>query len=970
MQSRCNLIFLFLFLLLAACSKSPEDKYNEKWVINEARKQVFNVKNTSKGIPIEDVREMICGKDGLIWFRGENDDICSWKDDKWNIYDFQCKKLRSSYGNIIFLTYDNIKTLRNGRIENIDFKYKKWGGIADVAVSREGKIWTLFTSGILMFDGKTFNPIPFSERFLSQDLFIAVSEDNKIFIGNYMGLFRMVGEKLVRIVVPEMFENASINSLFTSSKGIVWGSGRQKNQYFVFSYNNGEFKFWEKERKAEGFIEDFEGTIYISDFIYIYYPPFLGFEYFDCNNWQKINLYDLDSLFVSKINLDIMRLYYRNEVFVRDRNGDYWLLAGEVSRYSDNAKKFEFVRPEGGLLSDKINDIRYLNGKWFIATQKGLSIYDGENWQSFFLGEIYDITSTEKGLVYALGQYKIFIISNKNVDTLDFPLQTKSWSKLAMNNEDFLLSKDTVLLVRFNDYWIRYKSLNGKVVDLSRTDKGFWVVDEDNVFNLNNNGMSKIKTDSKYLPGKISCFNSLKRDGFLLGASTGIYLCKEGKMEGLFGKDVGDILNLRKGVFNDIWLISEKNPHLKRLEFLEKNIYPVDYKINKNAVFDISDNGDILLGKDGLVFFDFDYEYVKKEKVAQERKSWQNPLKPFFSGIKRKILSKFKECDLEPPLNIKVSKNLNRRLLTPPAVSGDNLFFLDEDGYLIKFDFSQDEFLWKIPLKDEKSFRKIKLYNNNIYLLGSNVLIIDANSGNILRELPFYAEDMVINDDILLLLCKNLIRGIRLTQNRWEEVSQINLNTIDNKMLSGSESMLYVFSKNFQKAFSKENELIWENRRLYDSKASPVAFEDIVISPKLDTLIATDNRMGNIRWKFKTGSDIVSNIEITGSRILLGDSSGCVSCLVEGEEKWKVVLPENTYPENTLESKNFKFYLRASKNFLYVVMDLGKIFAYDLKNGELSWGYYEIYNLRFPPILECDKLIIITEKGVLYVLGN
>jgi len=964
MRLKCNLFFLSIFIL-SACLKGSEDKYNEKWIIKDARKQVLNVRNTSKGIPIEDIREMKCGKEGFIWFRGGNDKLCSWKDEEWRIYDFKCKKIRLSYGKVLLINYDNIRTLRKGKIENIDFEYKQWGGIADAAVDREGKIWAIFTRGILIYDGKTFNPIPFPERFLTQDLSIAVSEDNEVFICNYMGLFRMDGKKLLKVVTPEIFESANMLSLFTSSKGIVWGNVRRKNQYFVFSYNNGEFKFWEKERKTEGFIEDFKGTIYTSNFISTYYPTFLGFEYFDGTNWKKINLYGLDSLLMKKIKLEELSWFDRNEAVLQDKNGDYWVLGGELLRYSGDLNKFEIVRPEEGLISDKINGISYLDKKWFIATPKGLSVYDGKTWRSFFLGEIYDMTFTKEGSVYALGKEKIFIMGDKIVDTLELPLQTRDWSKLALNNKDFLLSKDTLLLASFNDCWIRDNSLEGKVVGISKADRGFWVAEEDNVFNFSDKGKKMMENWGSYLPGKINCLSAFSRNGFLLGTSTGIYSYREDSAENLLGKELGDILNLREGVFNDIWIISEKSPHLNRLELLEEKVYPIDEKVSKNVFFDVDDNGDILAGKDGLIFFDFDYECVKKEKIVQERKSWRNPLQPFLSVIRKKISNKFKECDLKPPLKVKIHKNLNRKLRIPPAASEDNLFFLDEDGYLIKFDFFKEEFSWKVPLKDEKIFKEVKYHNDRVYLLGFNLLVFDSNNGDILYEMPFYAEDIIIKDNILFVLCKNLIRIIELSENRWDEVGRINLHTINNRIFTGGESMLYVFSKNSQQVFTEDNKLIWENKRLYNNKIKPIFFKDCIVYSKLDTLIAIDGKTGNIRWKFETGSDIVSNIEVAGNRVLFGDSSGCVSCLIEGEEKWRIVLPENT-----LGKENFKFYLRVSKDFLYVVMSSGKIFSYDLKNGELSWGYYEIHSLSFQPVLKCNKIILIKKKGVLYVLGN
>jgi len=969
MPSRCNLFLLFFIFLLLTCSKDSDDKYNEKWIVKDARKQILNVRNTSRGIPLEDIREMKCGEEGFIWFRGNDDKVCSWKDEEWKIYDFKCKKIRLSYGNVLFINYNNIQTLRKGKIENIDFEYNRWEGIADAGVDREGKIWALFTRGILIYDGKTSNPIPFPERFLTQgDLSIAVSKDNKIFICNYRGLFRRDGKKLLKIVTPEIFESANILSLFTSSKGTIWGSGRLKNQYFVFSYDNGEFKFWEKERKTEGFIEDFKGTVYASNFISSYYPTFQGFEYFDGNDWKRINLHSLDSLIMEKIKIDKLSWFDRNEAILQDKNGNYWVLGGDLLRYSGDLNKFEIVRPEGGLISDEINDIKYFNKKWFIATPKGLSLYDGKTWQSFFLGEIYDMASTKEGFVYALGKDKIFIIGDKTVDTLEFPLQARGWSKLELNKKDFLLSNDTLLLARFNNYWMRDKSLEGKVVEVSRSNKGFWVADGDNVFDFSDKGMKKIEDWGSYLPGKINCLSTFSRSGFLLGTSTGVYSYRENEVKNLLGKELGDILNLREGVFNDIWIISEENPRLNRLELLEKKVYPIDEKVSKNIVFDIDDNGDILAGKDGLTFFDLDYECLKKEKIVEERESSQNPLELFFGKVRKKISNKFKKCDLKPPLKVKIQKNLNRKLKNAPATSGSYLFFIDEDGYLIKFDFLKEEFLWKIPLKDEKIFKEVKYHNDKVYLLGFNLLVFDSNSGDVLYDMPFCAEDIIVKDDILLVLCKNFIRIIELSKNRWDEVDRINLPTINNRILAGKDSNLFIFSENSQKGFTEDNKLIWEKKRLYNNKIEPVSFKNFIVYSKLDTLIAVDGKTGSIRWKFEAASDIVSNIEVAGNKVLFGDSSGCVSCLVEGKENWRIVLPENVFPENTLEK--FRFYLKASKNFLYVVMSSGKIFAYDLSNGELSWGYYEIYGISFSPILKCDKIILVKKKGVIYVLGN
>ncbi len=339
-------IFFALIVVFMSCNvqvkkKVPEEKTSESNVILTEQAKLIKTQGSKSG---DNVHCSIQDKAGNLWFGTTSE----------GVYKYDGK---------VFTQF----TESNGLISNT---------VHHILEDKEGKIWIATSSGICVYDGKTFSkiqiPVPKNQPINTynnrKDVFnIIQDKSGKLWFASIDGVFIYDGNSFTHFTVNEgtsgfLSSNNNVEYILEDKAGIIWFGGRGNEG--VFRYDgisitnlkpNGDNWAWP-------ILQDKNGNIWFS-------------------NWNGAYRYDGNSFtnFTKKDGLSgdmVARI-------TEDKKGNLWFGGDGLSRY--DGKSFTRFTTEDGLINNSIWSIlESRNGNIWVGTRETvLFLYDGKSFIDF-----------------------------------------------------------------------------------------------------------------------------------------------------------------------------------------------------------------------------------------------------------------------------------------------------------------------------------------------------------------------------------------------------------------------------------------------------------------------------------------------------------------------------------------------------------------------------------------------------------
>jgi ligand-binding sensor domain-containing protein len=316
-----------------------------------------------------------------------------------------------------------VKSL-NGTITN----YYDGNNVQDLAFDQQGYLWAATTHGVVRWDikKKTYTRYTEDDGLPKDDVTaIAAARDGSIWIGGYGYIARLRCGKWTEYKIPELTggeprDDIPVKNILENKKGEIWfatyGAGairikddavtvfRQKdgiastalvsvhedisgNLWFVQYYSHGEVdmvpsRIWHDDNLWKPGISKFDGQKWSVE--YGEYKDNLVFGTYKDEIWINSEYtHDLIrhiSNTVTKFSYDPRSVTTSQSMFI-DHSGHIWLIqrSGVVFEF-DRTDWHYFYERDGvidGLLKIAIEDKK---GNIYIATEKGIATYNGEEW--------------------------------------------------------------------------------------------------------------------------------------------------------------------------------------------------------------------------------------------------------------------------------------------------------------------------------------------------------------------------------------------------------------------------------------------------------------------------------------------------------------------------------------------------------------------------------------------------------------
>jgi outer membrane protein assembly factor BamB len=344
--------------------------------------------------------------------------------------------------------------------------------------------------------------------------------------------------------------------------------------------------------------------------------------------------------------------------------------------------------------------------------------------------------------------------------------------------------------------------------------------------------------------------------------------------------------------------------------------------------------------------------------------------------------------------NLKFKKYKSYQVTRKPIVSNyvivnNTLFVLDFIDHLTAFDLKGMKQLWRIKLSQNKfSNERIKAGISHseglLYIANGsdNLIVVDALKGHEVnrKKLPGISmtQPLIYKDRAFILTIENQIvaldkKNLKLL---WSIPSADNeeFNNTKSKPFVHNDNIIFsCFSDGLAMLNSNTGEPIWfyNNSNRYDVDLK----NNIVTKPILDNdyfylgtakgeLAKINLKNGNLAWKKKHKAQQSSKAL---QEILLVDSDG-KKVLVSISSLGKIVATDTlsgktAWHESLRIISGSKNNLLNTKEHLYVINSMGKLFKLDLRSGKLIQTTRITKNIKEFKISD-SKLILFTNKSV------
>ena len=321
--------------------KVPEEKTSESNVILTEQAKLIKTQGSKSG---DNVHCSIQDKAGNLWFGTTSE----------GVYKYDGK---------VFTQF----TESNGLISNT---------VHHILEDKEGKIWIATSSGICVYDGKTFSkiqiPVPKNQPINTynnrKDVFnIIQDKSGKLWFATIDGVFVYYGNSFTHFTVNEgtsgfLSSNNNVEYILEDKAGIIWFGGRGNEGIFRYDGTTITNLKPDGDNWAWPVLQDKRGNVWFS-------------------NWNGAYRYDGKSFtsFTKKDGLSgdmVARI-------IEDKKGNLWFGGDGLSRY--DGKYFTRFTTKDGLINNSVFSIlEGRNGNIWVGTRETvLFLYDGKSFIDF-----------------------------------------------------------------------------------------------------------------------------------------------------------------------------------------------------------------------------------------------------------------------------------------------------------------------------------------------------------------------------------------------------------------------------------------------------------------------------------------------------------------------------------------------------------------------------------------------------------
>lgn len=270
--------------------------------------------------------------------------------------------LKDNGGNLWFGTEKGISKLTDGTFINFSLKDGLAGNsIKCLFKDHVGNIWIGTDGGISMFDGNKFNNFTFANGLFANNI-NGISEDklHNMWFATSDGLCKFSENKFTFYAREQGLTENNIKTIITDYKNTIW-LGTDNG---LIKFENGKFTNYAIRKDQNSnligcFYEDYERNLWIG--------TYAGLFKYRGNPFVSYGINDgLTNNFIFGI--------------LRDSNNKLWVGSQGGGMYRFDEGGFKQFDHKNGLNAKTVNSIyEYKLGNLFLATDEGLTLYDGKN---------------------------------------------------------------------------------------------------------------------------------------------------------------------------------------------------------------------------------------------------------------------------------------------------------------------------------------------------------------------------------------------------------------------------------------------------------------------------------------------------------------------------------------------------------------------------------------------------------------
>jgi ligand-binding sensor domain-containing protein/signal transduction histidine kinase len=314
--------------------------------INKYKHEVWS---SREGLPQNSVKAIIQTRDGYLWL-GTNNGLARFDGKTFTVFDNESSpSINSTYINALLedgegaLWIGTNNGLYKMRSKKFTYYHKREGLpvpiVRSLSLSRDGTIWigtwgggvsTVRNGQISAFRPDLINNLVNS---------VYCSEDDSVWIGTEDGLYRVIGEKVIRYRVEDGFKSKRISALIEDQRGGMWiGTGEGALSYFKDGkFTNYTSKDGLSSKAIASLHIDRDGTLWVGTWGD-------GLSKFYNGRFQSLNVED------NLIDSTILAIY-------EDREGSLWVGSTRDGLYHFKDAQFITYTQKDGLSGNSVTTV-------------------------------------------------------------------------------------------------------------------------------------------------------------------------------------------------------------------------------------------------------------------------------------------------------------------------------------------------------------------------------------------------------------------------------------------------------------------------------------------------------------------------------------------------------------------------------------------------------------------------------------
>jgi len=301
----------------------------------------------------------------------------------------------------------------------------------------------------------------------------------------------------------------------------------------------------------------------------------------------------------------------------------------------------------------------------------------------------------------------------------------------------------------------------------------------------------------------------------------------------------------------------------------------------------------------------------------------------------------------KPPLILKWKFKTEGRIVYPPVIANNIVYFGSRDGYIYAVS-TEGEALWKYNMGQGGMYHSLTYKDGRIYAgfwtQPYALIILDAQTGQSMGKL----ETGEVADLPLTVTVDN---------------NFIYVNTDEMDLQNTPVFSLPTTLISFMAISIESGEIAWKIPLEGTLSAPAAIFKDsLYISTSNENRIySLDKLTGNINWKYELMDNTLSSPVIEEDKIFINDKSGYIYCIDREKAtlNWRYKFDTGTYPA-----------LAVSKGVVFTGGEDGYLYAFDSKNTELKWKYKTYKPIAANAVIGNGCVYIGSLDDYLYILDE